>query len=205
LNPQFKDLRAFLESEQNNRSSVYQKNYASLALLHSSVAGSYRQKSESADEFMSLLERNAASNAAQILYITGYPRPSWIKTAQAKLGLAPEFLRRHLCYGKDEHFRTHALPSESENIITLSLTRIERHGSRAATTQQDIDHLRTCTSYDINQYTHKLRRGIWREYGMSVIRQRHIHDSEYSSTEQEITIRLIRQNAGWLGRSQIEG
>jgi hypothetical protein len=128
----------------------------------------------------------------QILVLRGYPSPDWIKTIGAMYRIDPEVFRRYLSPPSSrEFFDLPALPSSSDNIITL---RVPSIGRCTATTLD-----RSKGKRAIERYWTQL--GSGGKTGESIVRRYFWHNPEYFTIEQYITVTIKHQGTRWIGNA----
>jgi hypothetical protein len=148
-------------------------------------------------------------DAFALLLLRGYPSPEWLNTLGGRFGIDPEFFQRHLLFasasGKSssKHSSTQILPSCHGDMISLQITTIgsrqcDRQGGHD---QGGLESLRRHTSEEMLSYMSKLGSlncpGI--APGDSIVRDFSVHDFDYFSLEQTMSLGIHRTRDGWIG------
>ena len=154
-------------------------------------------------------DENLADEQGTLLFLRGYARPEWLNAVGAKYSMDPEFLRRHLhdCFksARSNRFMLPALPSEMSNMLTLRITTIGRrlgdYRCGKTSTEDSLHTLRINAASAMRKHLEALSRGSETgiNLGDSMVRKFTVHDSEYFSWEQDISIYVKKAGAGWIG------
>jgi len=156
-----------------------------------------------------------------LLLLQGYPSPEWLNALGARFGIDPEFFQRHLVFasgsGKggaggasSKRTATSILPSCHGDMVSLQISKIGSRQSSAASAatryadhgQERLDQLRKKASEEMTAYMSKL--ATLNSPGVmaadSVAREFSVHDLDYFSLEQTVSVGTFAAGQGWVGR-----
>ncbi|TQB74716.1 hypothetical protein MPDQ_004367 [Monascus purpureus] len=134
--------------------------------------------------------REKPAKQSHILFLAGYPSPKLLATIGSMIQVDPEHYRRHLDFlSLSELFPYPTLPSASDNIITLPFVTIG-HSSTNTRLQGCIDKLRQDSDRKMKDYLHDLCLARTVRTGDSIVRRYLVHNAEYFSIEQRMSISL---------------
>ncbi|KAI1456286.1 hypothetical protein F4805DRAFT_476069 [Annulohypoxylon moriforme] len=149
-----------------------------------------------------------SQNCFSLLLLQGYPSPRWLNALGARYGIDPEYYHRHLLFasasnkGLHKRTATNILPSCIGDMVSLKVTKIgSEESTRHSGEQEKLDSLRKHSAKDMASYMTKLASlnttGI--EAGDSIVREFSLHDFDYFSLEQTISLGIHPVGQGWIG------
>lgn len=138
-----------------------------------------------------------------LVFLRGQSTPEWLNTVGAQFGVDPEFFRRHLNLnlspGVSSHFSWPSPPSASSNIITLRVTTIGSRKDGYSLANGTIGRARQNAASKMESFSKKLQ-SFSNDVGASYVRRFSIHDYEYFTIEQDISLCCTRSNNNWTGK-----
>ncbi len=180
-----------------------EKNAANNQTFTANAAGIFRELDHlvSPAQLTELLRsRRSGQSKSYLLFLVGYPSSEWLATIGSLFQVDPEHYHRHLMFSPSQpYFSTPSLPSAAENIMTLRFITIGRRRP-TGNSQHHIDRLRQDGVQGMATYEHSLK--LNREQvktGDSIVRRYSVHDEEYFSIEQEVSISLNYFDRQWVG------
>ena len=143
----------------------------------------------------------------QIVIFCGYRSPEWVTGIGTYFNISPEVWRRHFDFTPNDRsprqFEDTKLPSAACDVIQLRIWSIGSRGFRYQRDLAHIEELRRRANISMNAYQSDLSEGRSWQVGDSIVRQYVVHDEEYFSMQQTITIHLSFQGVGdkatWMG------
>lgn len=143
-------------------------------------------------------------NANFLLFLRGHPTPEWLATVGAQFRVDPEYFRRHmdlnLSPGLTNRFSSPSLPSATSNFITLRITTIGKRKHVHRSKDQSIDEARKAADRQMGGFLRDLQ-CFNSDMGTSLVRRFSIHDHDYFTIEQDISLCYSRVNDSWTGKS----
>lgn len=158
-------------------------------------------------------EDSSPSNGGQLIYLSGYPSPERMLQLTQSHRIDPEFWRRHFSQIKHSttSFEDTKVPSSTCNIIQLRYWTIGSRGGSVSSSNISSSLLRKQEKALMEIYKDGLSSsvspGILWKTGDSIVRRYEVHDQQYFSVEQVLSIYLTRtsnynQNSKqWFGKS----
>ncbi|KAF2732074.1 hypothetical protein EJ04DRAFT_514115 [Polyplosphaeria fusca] len=138
----------------------------------------------------------------QLLFLAGCPGPDQIDRLTKEYEINPEFWRRHLdsvSTASPPTFEDLKLPSAICGIFQLRFWTIGSRVTNITEDQESIDSLRKDAEARMERYRQDQREKNQWQPGDSIVRGFEIHDREYFSIEQVITIYLSEERKGHTG------
>lgn len=138
-------------------------------------------------------------NHGSLVFLRGFPSPSWMTETGAFYKVDPEFSRRHLDFLKLKNY--HDLPglqSDSRNSVQLNITTI---CTRSSAINRDQVLLARKEEYE-EVVKHQKKLGLTGIVGESIIRKYSVHNETTFTIEQSISchIKISKgPNSGWTG------
>lgn len=129
----------------------------------------------------------------KVVLISGHPSPEQINELQGQYDISPEFWRRHLdpiLTTSTTTFEDTKVPSAACDIIQLRFWTIGSRGYGRSEAKSSIDSIRDRAETLMDLYREQMTGSLHRRTGDSIVRSYEIHDREYFSIEQVITIAL---------------
>jgi hypothetical protein len=164
----------------------------------------HRQPFFSAPDSMFALDKSLDKTQTQgnILFINGYPSPTWIVHTGAFCHIDPWFFSSHLRFRcRRDYFSSPSLPSANRNIITLRIITIgSREKKRGSADQESLDQLRADGVKAMNKYEQQLMVNGYFKTGDSIVRSFSILDKKHFIIEQEISICVNKMGKDWIGQ-----
>ena len=153
-----------------------------------------------------------AQHGAQLIFLSGYPSPGPSSSLSSIYNIKPEFWRRHLGFtlaASTAQFEDIKVPSAICDIFQLRIWTIGYRGNGARSNQASVDALRRDSAKLMENYRERLSTGNSFRTGDSVVRKYEVHDQEFFSIEQLVTIYVSTthendedgKNKSWLGES----
>jgi hypothetical protein len=143
-------------------------------------------------------------NANFLLFLRGHPTPEWLATVGAQFRVDPEYFRRHmdlnLSPGLTNRFSSPSLPSATSNFITLRITSIGKRKHVHRSKDQSIDEARKAADRQMGGFLRDLQY-FNSDIGTPLVRRFSIHDHDYFTIEQDISLCCSRVNDSWTGKS----
>lgn len=149
-----------------------------------------------------------ACKDGRLLFLRGNASPEWLNRIGAKYHVDPEFFCRHRDFaatiGRPDYFSSPSLPSTNLNMLRLRVTTIGVRKARGRTcplSQRELDAMRKEARASLREYFDGLsrQRNPEAHLGDSIVRDFSIHDKEYFSIEQNISIYITAAQRGWIG------
>lgn len=153
-----------------------------------------------------------AQHGGQLVFLSGYPSPGPSSRLTNMYNIKPEFWRRHIGFtsaASTSQFEDIKVPSAICDIFQLRIWTIGYRGNGARSDQTSVEALRKDSAKLMEEYQERLStRGSFRT-GDSVVRKYEVHDREFFSIEQLVTIYVstahendkYEKNESWLGES----
>lgn len=154
---------------------------------------------------------HASQHGGQLVFLSGYSSPGLLSSLTSFYNIKPEFWRRHLGFplaGSTSQFEDTKVPSAICDIFQLRIWTIGYRGGGARSHQTSVDELRKDSAKLMEDYRERLNReGSFRD-GDSIVRKYEVHDQEFFSIEQLVTIYVSTaahendkdgKNESWLG------
>ena len=155
-----------------------------------------------------------SQHCGQLVFLSGYSSPGPSSSLTSFYNIKPEFWRRHLGFtlaGSTNQFEDTKVPSAICDIFQLRIWTIGYRGGGARSHQASVDELRKDSAKLMEDYRERLNReGSFRD-GDSIVRKYEVHDQEFFSIEQLVTIYVSTaarannkdgKNESWLGESR---
>lgn len=153
-----------------------------------------------------------AQNGGQLIFLSGYPSPGPSSSLTSIYNIKLEFWRRHLGFtlaASTSQFEDIKVPSAICDIFQLRIWTIGYRGNGARSGQASVDALRRDSAKLMENYRERLNTGSSFRTGDSVVRKYEVHDQEFFSIEQLVTIYVSTahkndkdgKNESWLGES----
>lgn len=148
----------------------------------------------------------------QLVFLSGYSSPGLSSRLTSIYNIKPEFWRRHLGFtsaASTSQFEDIKVPSAICDIFQLRIWTIGYRGNGARSHQTSVHALRGDSEKLMGDYRKRFnRRGSFR-HGDSIVRKYEVHDQEFFSIEQLVTIYISTahenakdgKNKSWLGES----
>jgi len=136
----------------------------------------------------------------QLTFARGFLTKEWITAIATQYRVHPEFFRRHMRFLQfKDYYDLPSLPSASRDIIRLVVPSIWTR--QTALKPGDVQRLQKT---DIDVVTNHQRRLLSNSIsGESIVRRFAVLDEKSYILEQDISICIIREGAGWNGRYSI--
>ena len=150
-------------------------------------------------------------DTGRLIFLRGYQEPECLNLLGARYQIDHEFFRRHVDVNSDDGtsnlFATPSLPSAFENMFSLSVTTIGCRQSAVSMNRsgsKDVAHLRQHGGTKMQNYMRALVRGQDNKIisGQPFLRSFNIHDEQYFSLEQELSVYVAQQDGKWIGESR---
>jgi hypothetical protein len=153
-----------------------------------------------------------AHHDGQLVFLSGYPDPVSSSNLTSTHGINLEFWRRHLgalSIKSTSQFEDIKIPSAICDIFQLHIWTIGCRGSGARSDQANVKSLRKDSAILMESYWERLSTGSSFRTGDSIVRKYEVHDQEFFSIEQLLTISIStghgsntdEKNKGWFGES----
>ena len=153
-----------------------------------------------------------AQHGGQLIFLSGYPSPGPSSILTSIYKIKPEFWRRHLGFtltALTTQFEDIKVPSAICDIFQLRIWTIGYRGHGARSNQASVDVLRRDSAIQMEDYRTRLSAGSSFQTGDSIVRNYEVHDQEFFSIEQLVTIYVSTahesdkdgKSEGWLGES----
>ena len=153
-----------------------------------------------------------AQHGGQLIFLSGYPSPGPSSSLTSIYNIKPEFWRRHLDFtlaASTGQYEDIKVPSAICDIFQLRIWTIGHRGNGARSDQTSVDALRRDSAGLTENYRERLSTGNVFRTGDSVVRKYEVHDQEFFSIEQLVTIYVSTahendkagKNESWLGES----
>ena len=151
-----------------------------------------------------------ARHGGQLIFLSGYPSPGPSSILTSIYKIKPEFWRRHLGFtltASTTQFEDIKVPSAICDIFQLRIWTIGYRGNGARSNQASVDVLRRDSAILMEDYRTRLSTGSSFRTGDSIVRKYEVHDQEFFSIEQLVTIHISTENnkdgknERWLGES----
>lgn len=202
----FEDLSDFFQPHSTQALPVKRKIKDSPAFAVSyTLGGSKNHKMDEFHELESCLQKateNIRKSQAQVLFLRGYPSPTWIASFGVLFRVDPEFFKWQLRFrSRREYFASPALPSTFKNIITLRFITIgSREVKKAKSNQETVDRLRAEGRRAFQRYKNDLMLNNGIKEGDSIIRRFSVLDERHFIIEQELSMCLNFVGDTWTSR-----
>ncbi|KAF2124977.1 hypothetical protein P153DRAFT_434684 [Dothidotthia symphoricarpi CBS 119687] len=165
-----------------------------------------RSVSELHDNFNDVQSAPSASqgtNESTMLFLRGFPAPDWIAAIGAKFQVDPCFFSGHMALPSalnDRHltFSRPLLPSTASNFLRLRYVSIGMRPTEDKVGQEDMNKSRRDAENKMKKYHDNLGIPKHRKAGDAIVRLYHLHNEQYFSVEQDITICKLHTAWGWL-------
>ena len=178
---------------------------------YSSEGRVFQEHPRTTAELETVLSRDLKeASPGTIIILRGHQPAKVLNLIGAKFSVDPEFFRRHLDFGKrsthTESFSDSFLPSSTTNIIRLATTTIgfrsAQPGVSLRANHENLQELRDQSSKLIGQYLNKvsLARASDVRQGDSVVRDFSLHDRQFFSIEQYMSVYVHVEKPTWLGK-----
>ena len=151
-----------------------------------------------------------AQHGGRLIFLSGYPSPGPSSSLTSIYNIKPEFWRRHLGFtlaSSTSQFEDIKVPSAICDIFQLRIWTIGYRGNGARSDKASVDTLRRDSAILMENYRERLKTGSSFRTGDSVVRKYEVHDQEFFSIEQLVTIYVSTayendkdgKNESWLG------
>jgi hypothetical protein len=151
---------------------------------------------------------NEAEDASVMIFLRGCQPPELLNAIGGKYRIDPEFFRQHLDakpqLGDTAGITMTHLPSGGNNVVQLPSITL---GSRCSTSglpqirhQTKLSNIRAETTTRLDDHVNKFSqaRHLHMQQGSSMVRDFSVHNYQYFSLEQEITIYVAAHGKGWI-------
>ncbi len=159
-----------------------------------------RLEDELSDAIVSLSGESDSANF--LMFLRGHPTPEWLNTIGAQFKVDPEYFRHHMDFnlspGTSNWFSSPSLPSVSSNFITIRITTIGHRKHVGHLADNSIKAARERANGSMVKFLNQLQ-NFDSDVGTSFVRRCSIHDSEYFTIEQNISLCCSRNNKSWTG------
>jgi hypothetical protein len=149
------------------------------------------------------------SDTGRLIFLRGYQPPEWLNIIGHRYQIDHEFFRRHLDFDarnkSPDYFSTPLLASDFSNMLQFSITtlgfRLSVDDPISNTQQEKLRRLRQHCAGILREDLKKLasHQGCDSYKGDSVLRGFTIHDREYFSLDQDISMYVGEVDGGWIG------
>ena len=171
---------------------------------------------DQSSDLVTVTRRSGLSHEAQhggrLIFLSGYPSPGPSSSLTSIYNIKPEFWRRHLGFtlaASTSQFEDIKVPSTICDIFQLRIWTIGYRGNGARSDKASVDTLRRDSAKLMENYQERLSTGSYFQTGDSVVRRYEVHDQEFFSIEQLVTIYVSTahendkdgKNESWLGES----
>jgi len=182
--------------------------YATLYLLQAeeSTSSSKTFPSEdlgNVDDLMRIDEelrsRAPGGPANELLFLRGFASPQWLCKVGWYYLVDPEFFRRHLdmsVFSHQQWFSAPSLPSTSSTIVQLRVTTLARWTPGFPNVETARKEAQEGMAMYIQSVSGPELHG---DLGESIVRQINLHDEQYFSLEQDISMTFCKSGKGWTG------
>ncbi|KAF2676243.1 hypothetical protein K458DRAFT_322414 [Lentithecium fluviatile CBS 122367] len=137
-----------------------------------------------------------------MMFLRGLPSPEWLATMGAMFRVDPAFFQTHMelpsSFNRKPTFSHPPLPSAARNVLQLRYVSIGLRHSKNEADHGNIDDLRRTTETEMEQYHVNLGIPKYRKPGDAIVRSYNIHDAQYFSVEQRISMCKLETPWGWL-------
>lgn len=217
----FKCVVSHLSKKQNNLPNTLGGDSVSIQLkkafdqfLHTDLLSSEcpNQSSDSVTVGGNSNSSHHAQRDSQLVFLSGYPGPGPSSSLISTYNINLEFWRRHLGFmlaASTSQFEDIKVPSAICDIFQLRIWTIGHRGIGARIDQASVESLRKHSATLMENYRERLSTGSSFRTGDSVVRKYEVHDQEYFSIEQLLTIYVSTaherdtdgKKKSWLGES----
>lgn len=151
-----------------------------------------------------------SGNGGQLVFVSGYPSSGSSSRLTRIHNVKPEFWRRHLGFtsaASTRQFEDINVPSAICDVFQLRIWTIGYRGNGARSNQASVEALRRDSAKLMEDYRERLNTRSSFHHGDSVVRKYEVHDQEFFSIEQLVTIYVSTahekdkdgKNESWLG------
>lgn len=151
-------------------------------------------------------------HGGQLVFLPGYSGPASWSSLTSTYNIQPEFWRRHLgttLAASTSQFEDIKVPSAICDIFQLRIWTIGCRGDGARSRQASVNALRRDSAKLMEDYRERLNTESLFRDGDSIVRKYEVHDQEFFSIEQLVTIYVSTtnehdgdgKNESWLGES----
>ena len=130
-------------------------------------------------------------DGGKVTFVSGYPSSDLIADLQSRRSVSAEFWRRHLnpiLITSSTTFEDIKVPSASCDIFQLRFWTIGSRGSNQLGDHLSINSLRSRAEALMDDYREQSGASFFWTKGDSIVRNYEVHDREYFSIEQAVTI-----------------
>jgi hypothetical protein len=140
-----------------------------------------------------------AAGCAQLIFIRGFATPEWLNLIGSAFRVDPEFFRRHLSFLQTfDQFDLPSLPCLSTSFVKLPLVTIGTRGGNGVADIEHLTHDRHDANVNVSTYLRQL--GKSDSGGQPIVREVSVHNGEYYTVEQEVSITIhSKSSGGWAG------
>ena len=141
----------------------------------------------------------------RVAVLEGFPSPTYTAFLGARWDLRPEFFIGHMFPGRgqtqrDNLFEQPTLPSRRDNIIRVQLASLVK-----SLVEVPVVESHTARRLEVDEAFRQCEKDLLsdRRYGATRFRRINLHDGQFCSVEQTVSLTVATEKSQWTGKNHV--